>query len=1094
MRHDFYEIAREIDALSEEYDARNLQGIEKWLGYEGADDYFFVKRLPELDEAWKWLVPLKDKGYFKGDRNPRPEEVKDQPGSYAIRLWNVLPYLEKVAEDNRKNPRDEIADALVEIVDDVISYRDAEGKRVDNYRTDWFMTKIIFKLPPDKWEEKHIDFVGTTARSGSGGDLVESDIGGTILPALIENGKRELVLRLLDIALDYRRTGKGGRREIEPVVKKYWLKEALQRHTAAIAKVCGVDAAEISVKKIRRLVAERENRFWNVWITSIEDSAQNQFPDMYECQLVFFVRDVLRNLPPEAVRGTVKRLLGEKPSILRRLGVNCIDTHYDKLKGLFWEWAGNPLDDYELMHEIFVLLKSNCKAFSETEIGQVVEWIEKKQYGEYDTPEEERTGVAYWKKEWLSAVLETGDARVASDYEKYDEVNPAELDHPGFAVWHETGVVRDVSPVEASELAQWSNEDIAKFLREFKGDEDKAGRRGSEEALGDCLSARVRDNPQKFAGDMRPFLDVPQMYQDTIVRAFNTAWEAKKEFSLGGVLEFIEELVGSESFWSEPYGDTRYHYRNWTIGQMAEFLQAGTRHDDHAFDAEYLAEIERILGVLVEKAPSDISGGGRVVDSVLQSPRAKVFDAMILYALRYARLYNRKKRVRWPKTIKTEFTKRLDKAVEPRPDYLLTLTRYLPNLLYLDNDWVLANIERIFPLHDEERWKLAFEGYLGYTGTVYEKLYRQLRQNGHYARALGTSFEEEYTREKLVQHIAVGFLEDWEKVEDSGSLISLLLKKKDPEDLGELVGFLNTIKKGEGRRKLEEKIKGLWGAMANLLEPEQDKKEYQQVLSKLNFWVGIIAEIDDEVKEWVKLTAKYAGVGWNGDILVGHLAEHVEKTPAYVGEIYVEMLSGGTYPDHDHEEIRRVVESVYQSGYREYGNAICNMYGEVGYYFLRDLYQKYAKEGVDVQGFDVFLCHNSEDKAAVKKIGKELEGRGVKVWLGEWELRPGVPWQRALEEQIEEIKSAAVFVGERGIGPWQQIGVEAFLREFVRRGCAVVPVILKKCKRRPRLPVFLRGMGWVDLRKSSLKDGVDRLVWGITGKKEGAIREEMPRK
>ncbi|MHC4477789.1 MAG: toll/interleukin-1 receptor domain-containing protein [Planctomycetota bacterium] len=145
--------------------------------------------------------------------------------------------------------------------------------------------------------------------------------------------------------------------------------------------------------------------------------------------------------------------------------------------------------------------------------------------------------------------------------------------------------------------------------------------------------------------------------------------------------------------------------------------------------------------------------------------------------------------------------------------------------------------------------------------------------------------------------------------------------------------------------------------------------------------------------------------------------------------------------------------------------------------------------GVDVQGFDVFLCHNSEDKAAVKKIGKELEGRGVKVWLDDWELRPGVPWQRALEEQIEEIKAAAVFVGERGIGPWQQMEVEAFLREFVSRGCAVVPVILKKCKRKPRLPVFSRGMGWVDLRKSSLKEGVDRLVWGITGRKEGAIRD-----
>ena len=46
-----------------------------------------------------------------------------------------------------KNPVVEITDALVDIVDGVISYRDAEGKRIENYRTDWFMIKIIFKLP-----------------------------------------------------------------------------------------------------------------------------------------------------------------------------------------------------------------------------------------------------------------------------------------------------------------------------------------------------------------------------------------------------------------------------------------------------------------------------------------------------------------------------------------------------------------------------------------------------------------------------------------------------------------------------------------------------------------------------------------------------------------------------------------------------------------------------------------------------------------------------------------------------------------------------------------------------------------------------------
>ena len=141
--------------------------------------------------------------------------------------------------------------------------------------------------------------------------------------------------------------------------------------------------------------------------------------------------------------------------------------------------------------------------------------------------------------------------------------------------------------------------------------------------------------------------------------------------------------------------------------------------------------------------------------------------------------------------------------------------------------------------------------------------------------------------------------------------------------------------------------------------------------------------------------------------------------------------------------------------------------------------------GVDIEGFDVFLCHNSDDKAAVKRIGEALKGRGLKVWLDEWELRPGMPWQRALEKQIESIKSAAVFVGDSGIGPWQEMEMAGFLREFVNRRCPVIPVIFKNCKRKPKLPVFLKGMTWVDFRKGLAKDGLDRLVWGITGKKAG---------
>ncbi|MEO0836886.1 MAG: SUMF1/EgtB/PvdO family nonheme iron enzyme [Cyanobacteria bacterium J06642_3] len=130
--------------------------------------------------------------------------------------------------------------------------------------------------------------------------------------------------------------------------------------------------------------------------------------------------------------------------------------------------------------------------------------------------------------------------------------------------------------------------------------------------------------------------------------------------------------------------------------------------------------------------------------------------------------------------------------------------------------------------------------------------------------------------------------------------------------------------------------------------------------------------------------------------------------------------------------------------------------------------------------FDVFLCHNGKDKPEVREIALQLQQQGIKPWLDEWELRPGLSWQELLEDQIEQIKTAAVFVGSSGFGPWQKREMRAFLSEFVNRNCPVIPVLLKSAPQEPRLPIFLKGMTWVDFRRAE-SNPIARLNWGITG-------------
>ncbi len=60
--------------------------------------------------------------------------------------------------------------------------------------------------------------------------------------------------------------------------------------------------------------------------------------------------------------------------------------------------------------------------------------------------------------------------------------------------------------------------------------------------------------------------------------------------------------------------------------------------------------------------------------------------------------------------------------------------------------------------------------------------------------------------------------------------------------------------------------------------------------------------------------------------------------------------------------------------------------------------------------------------------------------------------------------------------------LDAFLQQFVKRSCPVIPVILPGVGELPELPSFLDLMHRVDFRQDD-PDPVDQLIWGITGKK-----------
>ncbi len=150
--------------------------------------------------------------------------------------------------------------------------------------------------------------------------------------------------------------------------------------------------------------------------------------------------------------------------------------------------------------------------------------------------------------------------------------------------------------------------------------------------------------------------------------------------------------------------------------------------------------------------------------------------------------------------------------------------------------------------------------------------------------------------------------------------------------------------------------------------------------------------------------------------------------------------------------------------------------------------------------FHVFLSHNSRDKPAVEHLGLQLRQRSLKVWLDKWELRPGLSFQDALEDVIQNCKSAAICVAANGIGPWEDPEMKALLRRFInekKKGniLPVIPVLLPGAPAEIELPDFLGEFTWVDLRGGLTQEGLDLLIWGITGERppEFELRRDVDR-
>jgi len=142
-----------------------------------------------------------------------------------------------------------------------------------------------------------------------------------------------------------------------------------------------------------------------------------------------------------------------------------------------------------------------------------------------------------------------------------------------------------------------------------------------------------------------------------------------------------------------------------------------------------------------------------------------------------------------------------------------------------------------------------------------------------------------------------------------------------------------------------------------------------------------------------------------------------------------------------------------------------------------------------LRDYDVFMCYNAEDREGVERLASRLKDRGVLPWLDRWDLKPGMPWQFAMEERAREIKSLAICVGPHGLAPWEDREIRAVISTAVQREIPVIPVLLPGVHDLHDAPVFLREFQTVAFKGDVTELlPLDNLIWAITGEHPSKAR------
>ncbi len=875
----------------------------------------FIQLMGQSDEHAQWgfeallkrvdfvnfFDALKAEGLFSFERSPKPI-LAEKPGLFRVPYWAALDYLVACANAAGSNEDDLLARKILDVVISVSGGIEDDGSIRDNYHTYSKFAEILGLLPLGVITLDDIRVVPNWLKSKFDSGLVASALDVGVFKKCLESPNEQDVEKaclLLEYCTELKPATSDTDRDLATVVDDYWLKELITHHARAFGIRAGSQSAEIFLRRLNELFAAKQMKNGS-WLSrpAVEEHQQNHDWGGPINRFVEGLREVLLSWvekSPAQPMSLLKEMLRSETEIAQRVAVFILNVNWPHYRGIFFEILTPALLKLDLLHEIYDLLDNHFSDFLVAEQQSTLDAIR-----QIPKPIKGRDGdraLKLTQRIWLSAIRGKGSSVADQWFEDLNSDKKLGIlsDHPDFNAYMESWSGPGPSPYRVEEIQAFLRDGtLIERLNGFKAMDTWRG--PTIRSLSGALEEAVFQRPEEFLEWSELFLAAARPYQYGFLRGLTRAWgetaSSNQDINWAKcweiVVTFIENLILDDRFWSEPCEANQElsPTRDWIPPVVSELLRSGTKNDAKAYPPELLPRAWVLIDILVSKSDAVDKPRDDAMTQAINSPKGKAIEALFSHALRVCRLSDGvtgEHSEKW-KEMQPTFDREVAACKGKNFEFSTLAANYIANLEYLDRQWLIGQMNAIFPADLQSNFNCALEG-LAYAPAK-ASIYKVLLDGTVIDAALNANVQGRHARDKLIERIALAYL--WELEELTGKRFAYFLMPERVQDLERFVSFFWSLRNQELQGVQIEKILLFWGRCMEVVNVMPvPPAEFLSKLSRLSCYVQTI---DERTEPWMMTVAHYVGVDFNGDDFIKELGRLVNTNPLEVGRIFEKVL------------------------------------------------------------------------------------------------------------------------------------------------------------------------------------------------------------